>query len=414
MRISTLWKGSLLSFLILGFAVSMTYAQEMTITGKVSSAEEGDLPGVNILIQGSGQGTVSDIEGNYSIVVPGPEAVLVFSSIGYTTEAVTVGNQTVIDMVLASDVTSLKEIVVTGYTSQRKADITGAVAVVDTDAMNQVTAASFVQKLDGRAAGVTVQAGGQPGGRNTVRIRGISSFTNNDPLYIIDGVPIEDAFVNWLNPNDIESMQVLKDPSTASIYGARANNGVIIITTKKGKSGKAKLTLDINLGVQEPIKGYDKILMQDALDYHEIIRRSHVNAGLDVPTNIYGDPNNPSIPNYIWPNDGVNQTNSVDESTYSYPDNLIMPSATGTNWWDETFDPSLVQDYNIGLSGGSENAVYNVSLQYFDQDGTLKYNWFKRISLRVNSEFKIGNRIAIGQNIAVSREQNAGGHWQPG
>ena len=410
MRISTLWRSGLLSLLLFGLAFGVAYAQESTVTGNVSSAEEGALPGVNVILQGTGTGTVTDIEGNFSIQVPGPDAVLVFSSIGYTTEAVTVGSQSVIDLVLVADVTSLKEIVVTGYTSKLAAVI-WFIAVVDTDAMNQITAASFVQKLDGRAAGVTVQAGGQPGGRNTVRIRGISSFTNNDPLYIIDGVPIEDAFVNWLNPNDIESMQVLKDPSTASIYGARANNGVIIITTKKGKSGKAKLTLDVNLGVQNPIKGYDKILMQDALDYHEIIRRSHVNAGLNVPTNIYGDPNNPSIPNYIWPNDGVNQTNSVDESTYSFSDNLIMRSAegAGTNWWDETFDPSLVQDYNIGLSGGSENAVYNVSLQYFDQDGTLKYNWFKRISLRLNSEFKIGNRITIGENIAISREQNAGG-----
>ena len=353
-------------------------------------AEEGPLPGVNIIIQGTGQGTVSDIEGNYSIVVPGPEAVLVFSSIGYTTEAIAVGNQSTIDVVLAADVTSLKEIVVTGYTSQRKADITGAVAVVDTESMNEITAASFIQKLDGRAAGVTVTAGGQPGGRNTVRVRGISSFTNNDPLYIVDGVPLEDAYANWLNPNDIESLQVLKDPSTASIYGARANNGVIIITTKKGKSGKAKLSLDVNVGVQNPIKGYDKILMQDPLDYHSIVHQSHVNAGLATPTNIYGDPNSPSIPNYIWPNDGVNQTQSVDESLYSFPDYLIMPSSQGTNWWDEAFDPSLVQDYNLGISGGNDKGVYNISMQYFDQDGTLKYNWFKRLSLRANTEFKFG------------------------
>lgn len=417
MRISTLWRGSMLSLLIFGMAFSLAYAQETTVTGNVSSAEEGALPGVNIILQGSGQGTVSDIEGNYSIVVPGPDAVLVFSSIGYTTEAVTVGNQSVIDVSMVADVTSLKEIVVTGYTSQRKADITGAVSVVDTDEMNQITAASFLQKLDGRAAGVQVTTGGNPGGRSTVRIRGVSSFTNNDPLYIIDGVPVEDAYNNWLNPNDIESMQVLKDPSTASVYGARANNGVIIITTKKGTKGKAKLTVDVNVGVQNPVKGYDKILMQDPLDYHEIIKRSHEGAfpdALEVPQNIFGDPNNPSIPNYIWPNDGENQTMSVDESTYSFPDNLIMPASQGTNWWDEAFDPSLIQDYNIGVSGGNDNSVYNLSLQYFDQDGTLKHNWFKRVSLRMNSEFKIGERITIGENFAVSREQNVAGNDNQG
>ena len=158
MRNSTLWRGGLLSLLLFGFAISLAYAQESTVTGKVISVEEGELPGVNIILQGTGLGTVSDIEGNYSIVVPGSEAVLVFSSIGYTLESVTVGNQSVIDITLAPDVTSLKEIVVTGYTSQRKADITGAVAVVDTEAMNQITASSFVQKLEGRAAGVTVNS----------------------------------------------------------------------------------------------------------------------------------------------------------------------------------------------------------------------------------------------------------------
>jgi TonB-linked SusC/RagA family outer membrane protein len=380
MRISTLWKGSLLSLLTVGMAFSLAYAQERTVTGKITSDEEGPLPGVNVILQGSGQGTVSDIDGNYSLQVPGPDAVLVFSSIGYTTEAVTVGNQSTIDVVMAADVTSLKEIVVTGYTSQRKADITGAVAVVDTEQMNQLTAASFVQKLDGRAAGVTVNANGQPGGRNTVRIRGISSFTNNDPLYIIDGVPYQDAYNNWLNPHDIESIQVLKDPSAASIYGARANNGVIIITTKKGKAGKPQVQLDVNVGVATPVKGYDDILIQDALDYHEIVHRSHVNAALSTPTNIYGDPNNPSVPNYIWPNDGVNQTNDlqaqfgITEDDYSFPDQLIMPGSAGTNWWDELIDPALVQDYNLSFSGGSESAVYSLSAGYYNQEGTIKYN----------------------------------------
>lgn len=408
MRISTLWRGGLLSLLLFGLAFSLAYAQESTVTGKVTSAEEGALPGVNVLIQGTGQGTVTDIEGNYSIVVPGSESVLVFSSIGYTTEAITVGNQSTIDLVLVADVTSLKEIVVTGYTSQRKADITGAVAVVDTEAMDKITAASFVQKLDGRAAGVTVNNSGAPGGRNTVRIRGISSFTNNDPLYIIDGVPYEDAYNNWLNPHDIESIQILKDPSSASIYGARANNGVIIITTKKGKPGKAKISLDVNVGVANPVRGYDDILIQDALQYQEIVHRSHVNAGLTTPTNIYGNATSPTVPNYIWPNDGLNPTMTVDESTYSYPDNLIMPASTGTNWWDELMDPALVQDYNLSFSGGNDQGIFNVSAGYYNQDGTIKYNRWERLSLRANGEFKVG-RVTFGENMAYSREENSGG-----
>jgi TonB-linked SusC/RagA family outer membrane protein len=402
------WKSGILSLLLLGMMCISTFAQQRTVTGTVTSEDLGPLPGVNIVIQGTTQGAVTDLDGKYSINVPGPEAVLVFSYIGYTTVAITVGNQSVVDAVMVADVTALDEIVVTGYTAVRKADITGAVAIVDMDDTNELTSASVLQKLEGRAAGVSVNINGQPGSRNTVRIRGISSFTDNDPLYIVDGVPVETNTLNFLNPNDIESMQVLKDPSTASVYGARANNGVIIITTKKGQKGKARLNVDVNVGVQTPVKGLNQILIQDALDYHSIVKQSYENAGLPVPTNIYGDPNNPTIPNYTWPNNGVDQTMTVDESLYNWPDYLIMPASKGTDWWDEVFDPSMVQDYNIGMSGGTDNSVYNVSLQYYNQDGTMKYNWLDRISLRANTEFHFG-RLSIGENFSISRIQNVAG-----
>ena len=408
MRNLTKWRRGLLSLLLFTFAYFSIYAQQKTVTGQVTSEGEGPLPGVNIVIQGTVQGAVTDMDGNFSITVPGPEAVLVFSYIGYTTMAVPVGDQNVVNAVMMPDVTALDEIVVTGYTAVRRSDITGAVAVVDVDQMNRVTAANVLEKMDGRASGMTVNTNGQPGSYSVVRIRGISSFTDNDPLYLVDGVPVETRDLNFLNPNDIESIQVLKDPSTASVYGARANNGVIVITTKKGRQGRARLNVDVNLGVASPVRGLDQLLIQDALDYHEIVKRSHENDGLAVPTNIYGDPNNPTIPNYIWPNDGVNQTMTVDESLYSWPDYLIMPASTGTNWWDEVFDPSLTQDYNIGLSGGNENAVYNFSVQYYNQDGTMKNNWFDRFSARSNSEFSFG-RIRVGENLAFSRIQGVGG-----
>jgi TonB-linked SusC/RagA family outer membrane protein len=408
MLISLKWRRGMLSMFLLGIAYLAAFSQARTVTGTVTSDDAEPLPGVNIVIQGTTQGAVTDMDGHYSIDVAGPEVVILFSYIGYTTVAIPVEDKSIIDPVLRADVTALDEIVVTGYTSMKRGDITGAVAIVDMDETNQITSASVLQKLEGRAAGVQVNVNGQPGSRNTVRIRGVSSFSDNDPLYIVDGVPIETAHLNYLNPNDIESMQVLKDPSTASVYGSRANNGVIIITTKKGKKGKARLSVDVNVGVQNPVNGLDNIPIQDALDYHSIVKQSYENAGLAVPTNIYGDPNNPTIPNYTWPNDGVNQTMTVDESLYSWPDYLIMPASAGTNWWDEVFDPSLVQDYNIGMSGGGDNSVYNVSLQYYNQDGTMKYNWLDRISLRANTEFKFG-RLSIGENIAVSRIQNTSG-----
>jgi len=403
LRMSLKWLPSSLVALCLLFSATM-FAQ---ITGTiVDDSNDEPLIGASVLIAGTANGTVTDIDGNFSIAANTGD-VLEVSYTGYSTQNVTVGASSNLSIRLSQGVL-IDEVVVTGYSSQRKRDIVGAVSVVDAEELNTITAASFIQKLEGRAAGVNVTTGGAPGGRSTVRIRGVSSFNNNDPLYIIDGVPVQSAFNNAINPNDIESIQVLKDPSAASIYGARANNGVIIVTTKKGKAGKAVVSFDAYYGIQTPVRGMDDFLIQDALDYGEVVRQSHVNAGIDVPTNIYGDPNNQSIPAFLWPNDGVNQTQSADISSYSFPNNLIHPASTGTNWWDEVFDPSPVMDVNLGVSGGTENATYNISANYFDQDGTMKHTWWRRLSLRANSQFKAG-RFTFGENLSVSRSENVDG-----
>ena len=395
-----------LVFVLTGFLMTTTM-EAQTVSGVVSDGSTGEaLIGASVIVKDANRGTITDIDGSYSVEATAND-VLIFSFVGYDNIEEVVGNRTTIDVSLQQGIL-VDEVVVTGYSTQRKKDITGAVSVVDADEMNTITAASFVQKLEGRAAGVNVTTGGAPGGRSTVRIRGISSFTNNDPLYVIDGVPVQDAFNNLLNPNDIESIQVLKDPSVASIYGARANNGVIIVTTKKGRAGKTVVSFDAYTGVQNPVRGMDDFLILDALDYGEIVRRSHVNAGLDVPTNIYGDPNNQTIPNYLWPNDGVNQTQSVDESTYSFPDNLIHPASAGTNWWDEVFDPSQVTDINLGVSGGTESGTFNISANYFNQDGTMKHTWWRRLSLRANSQFTAG-RFTFGENLSLARSENVDG-----
>jgi len=382
-------------------------AQTRTLEGKVTDINNEPLIGASVVVKGTSSGTVTDIDGLFEIQIENGD-VLVFSYTGYETieRTITAADEEVV--VEMQEGVVIDEVVVTGYATQRKRDITGAVAVVDVEEMNNITSASFLQRLDGRAPGLNVTTGGAPGGRSTVRIRGVSSFQNNDPLYVIDGVPVQDAFNNQLNPNDIESIQVLKDPSTASIYGARANNGVIIITTKKGSPGRTQVSYNGYVGVQQPVKGFDDILIQDALDYSEIVTRSFRNAGLDVPTNIYGNPDNPTIPNYIWPNDGTNQTQTVDESTYSFPDNLIMRASPGTNWWDEVFDPALVQDHNLSLSGGNENATFNISAGYYDQQGTMIETYFRRYSLRANSQFTKG-RFTFGENIQLSRVENVDG-----
>lgn len=413
------WLKSLASLLLLSVLCVHLQAQSQTITGVISDAENGEtLIGATVIVKGTSVGTVTDIDGTYSLQAS-PGDILVFSFTGYSGQEVEVGTSNTIDISLAQGV-DIDEVVVTGYSTQRKRDITGAVAVIEAADMNQVTASSFLQKLEGRASGLTMTTGGAPGGRSTVRIRGISSFGNNDPLYVVDGVPVQDGFFNMLNPNDIESMQVLKDASAASIYGARANNGVIIVTTKKGEVGRPRVTYSGSIGTQTPVKGMDDFLIQDPLQYAEYQKRAFENAGLPVPTNIFGNPDSPSIPRYLWPNDGTNQTNDLGaldadgnakfDPNYSFPNNLIMESSPGTNWWDEVFDPSPVMDHNLSISGGGENSNFMISGNYFDQDGTAKHTWWKRYTVRANSEFRAG-KFTVGENLSIAHQRNVDGNF---
>ncbi len=375
MRISTLWRSATLSLLLVGFVVSLVYAQERTVTGKVTSAEEGSLPGVNVIIQGTGSGTVSDIDGNYSLVVPGPEAILVFSSIGYTTEAITAGNQTVLDVVLAQDITSLKEIVVTGYASQEKKDLTGAVSVVKPEELTAMPSTQIVNQLQGRVAGVTVTQDSRPGETAKIRIRGYTSLSGvNDPLYVVDGVPT--GGLGGINPLDVESLTVLKDAGAASIYGSRASNGVVVVTTKKGKKGMA-VGFNMYAGTQQPGKGpIDDVLTTQ--DYADLTWDIYEAGGVPVNNPIFGpyNPANPGEPSFpSW--------------------------AAETNWWDEVTNPASIQNYDLSLSGGNDNSKFYAGLGYFDQDGITLYNYYKRLSGRFNAEFKIKDRVTIGENMSI-------------
>src|SRR4030042_3955717 len=230
MQISTNVRRIALFVFSMVLSAGILYGQERTITGRVSAAEEGPLPGVNVTVQGTTIGAITDVNGGYSIKVPGPTSVLIYSSIGYVTQPITVGSQSVIDVVMVSDVQALSEVVVTGYTTQRRRDLTGAVGGVETGELTAVPTGQLTSQLPGRASGVTVITDGRPGEAAKVRIRGFSSFESNDPLYIVDGVPTTD--ISYLNPNDVETMVVLKDAGAASVYGSRASNGVMVVTTK--------------------------------------------------------------------------------------------------------------------------------------------------------------------------------------
>jgi TonB-linked SusC/RagA family outer membrane protein len=387
--------------------------QQRQVSGRVTSEEGVALQGVAIRVQGTDVSTNTDASGRYTIAAPA-DAVLLVQFIGYRTLAVNIGARTTVDIVMEQAIAVLGEVVVTGYTEQRRADITGAIASVDVQSVERQSTASVLQRLDGRVPGVTVEASGNPGGRSTVRVRGVSSFQNNNPLYIIDGTPVEDSYVNWLNPQDVESIQVLKDASAASIYGSRATNGVVIIQTKRGTQGPTQINVDVRMGVARPVRGYDDFVITDALEYQKVVKRSYENAGLAVPENIFGDPDNPTIPAYTWPNDGVHQTtDTLDTSGYSWPYNLIMPGSAGTNWWDVVFGSALVADANMSISGGGQASRYNISFNYLNQEGTAAYNRYQRGSARINTEFNVG-KFTVGENFSFSVDENYGGAGDPG
>jgi len=376
------------------------------VSGTVTDAESGEaLIGASIFVKGTQTGTITDIDGTYSLDA-GADDVLVFSFVGYTDQEEAVAGRSTVDVALAVG-ELLDEVVVTGYSSQRKRDITGAVAVVNSDDLNQVAATSFTQKLEGKVTGVTVSTSGEPGSGSAIRIRGVGSFQNNDPLYIVDGVPTQDAFQTGLNPNDIESIQVLKDASAASIYGARANNGVIIVTTKKGKAGKTVVTYTGNYGIANPVNRYR--LETDPARYSEVVWRGFEAAGIDIPAEVPYSAGRGVIPQYIYAGDfsGYPGSNSVNEANYSFPDNLIMRASAGTDWWDEVFDAAPTTEHTLGLSGGNEAARFNISAGYLNQQGTLIETFFERVSLRANSEFTKG-RFTAGENLSIARSQGVG------
>jgi TonB-dependent starch-binding outer membrane protein SusC len=390
------------------------WAQLVPVSGTVTSAAGVPLPGVTVRVQGTDQRTVTDASGKYRLSVPA-DAVLTFAHVGDRPVQTTVSGRTTVDVTMAA-ISYLEQVVVTAYTEQRRADITGAVASVDVDAAKKQTQASVLKSLDAAVPGLTVQSSGAPGSRSTVRIRGISSFQNNDPLYIVDGTPVQDSYINFLNPNDIASIQVLKDASAASIYGSRASNGVVVIETiKSGPPGPPRATLRARTGIATPTRGYDDFLITNSLDYFAVQKARYTNAGLPVPTSVFGDPNNPSVPNYTYADpsavltrDAFGRIVTVDKSKYSYPNALIMPGSSGTDWWKTVFSSAPIQDYNLDVRGGGDANAYAVSFNYFDQVGTAAYNDFKRGSVRVNTSFN-RSKLNFGENIALSVDRHYGG-----
>ena len=347
--------------------------QARNVTGKVTSEDAPDgLPGVNVLLKGTNTGTVTDVDGNYTIEVSSNSATLVFSFVGYLNTEVVVGDRSVININLLADVQALDELVVIGYGSQKRSDLTGSISSVDPDQFEGRNISSLEEGLQGQAPGVqVVQGSGQPGGRTIVRIRGQNSILGGgDPLYVIDGVPVTSfndgntSILSTINPGDIESIEILKDASATAIYGARGGNGVILITTKRGKQGQ-HVTFESTVGISEVIKTLDVL---DSNQFVRLANERSVNDGVDLP-----------FPN---PNDVV---------------------GTNTNWQDEIFQTALVQNYTINFSGGGENTNYFASGNYLDQEGTIIGTGFSRGSFRLNLDQKVSERFSFSTQMYASR-----------
>jgi len=354
-------------------------AQEKTVTGVVTTPGEGSLPGVSIVIQGTTVGTITDINGKYSIKVPGPSAVLIYSSVGFVTQSFAVGSQTVINVSLESDVKAISEVVVTGYSTQRKRDITGAVGVVKTDEIKALPVGNITNQLQGHTSGITVVGNGQPGSVAKLRIRGPGSFENNDPLYVVDGIPTDN--ISNLNPNDVASISVLKDAGAASIYGSRASSGVIVITTKSGTKG-VKVTYDMFTGFKTPGAGPTEDLLS-ATEYAKLQWLVYKNDATVEVHPLYGDSKNanPTMPKW----------------------------SANTDWYDVITDNAPMTNHDLTLSGGNDNATFFIGLGVFQEDGIILYTNNDKYTARVNSDFKtLNNKLKIGENLSFRYGTNHG------
>lgn len=385
------------------------YAQN--ISGTVTS-DDGPLPGATVLVQGTNDFATTDFDGNFTIEAA-QGAILEVSFVGYTTQQVPVdGDQITITLALGN---LLEEVIVTtGYGTQSKRDITGAVSTIDAEELTSVPATTFAQQMQGRASGISVVSDATPGGEATVRIRGFGTTGNNNPLYVIDGVPTESQ--GNLNPQDIESFQILKDASAASIYGSRAANGVIIITTKRGKVGEGKISYSSFFGWQTAANDVDAL---DARGLGEYLYLADYYAGKTPSHGQYGfsgTPENPqiSIPNYVFPSGAA----SVDESLYSLTESNIyaITKSADTNWWELLTQANApMSQHSIDASGATETSQYAFNATFFSQDAVIKYQGYKRATIRLNSSTKtLGDRLEVGENFTLSLDNRFGGFGNDG
>jgi len=361
---------------LLGLTPTIVVAQEVahTVTGTITSQKGETLPGVTVVVKGTTQGASTDVNGKFSLSVPNNNAVLVVSSIGFTRQEVPIGAQTDIKIELATDTRALDEVQVVGYGVQKKSQVTGAISSVDEQQLRDVPVANIGQALQGRAAGVSIASNGTaPGQSPTIRIRGNRSFSgSNDPLLVVDGIPY-DGSLNDLNPDDITSLEVLKDASSTAIYGARGANGVVLITTKRGKSGATRVTYSGYYGQK---RAYGRFDLQDGQQYYNYKLEAYraQNPGFD-----------PASQSFLTNDERANYA-----------------AGRTTDYQSLLFQKGHIQNHSLGMSGGTEQTQYSASLGYYDETGIVPVQRFQRYSLRGTLDQQIGKRVKVGFNTLNS------------
>lgn len=416
------WKNLLVITLCL---VAISTKAQRNVTGKVVDSTSKQ-PIVGAVISGNGTTitSITDSQGAFTISLPENTTQLDVSSPSYTSQTISIaGKNDAGTIYLRELVTQLEQVVVVGYGTQKKKDLTGAVSTVNMGEVKSQPTASPIEALQGKALGVQIITDGSPGATPQIRIRGNSTINNNDPLYIIDGMPFT-GNLSWLSSNDIESMQVLKDASAASIYGSRANNGVVIVTTKKGrKNGPPKVSFDMYYGTQNPNKGTFPKFMNPT-QFADYLYTAFENAGQTPGSNgttgsNYGtDPTKPSLPTYLLAGSATGQNiteSDADPSKYRYTQNsstfyqITKANQSGTNWFDAITHKAPVQNYQLSVLGGGENSSYAVSGSYLKQDGIIKNTGFKRYTIRANTNFTtLDGHLNFGENIQYSYDEGYG------
>ncbi|MBC8153680.1 MAG: SusC/RagA family TonB-linked outer membrane protein, partial [Bacteroidetes bacterium] len=371
--------------------------QERIISGQVLSAEDDSpQPGVNVAVKGTTRGTTTDASGNYRIGIPNDNAILVFSSVGSIAQEITVGNRSTLDVKLAVDLKTLNEVVVIGYGTQKKSQLTGAISSVSAKEIAELPITNARQALQGRAAGVDViQTGSRPGAGVTVRIRARRSINaSNDPLYVLDGIPLA-GNIDDISPNDISGLEVLKDASATAIYGSRGANGVVLVTTKRGKAGPTQVTYDGYYGVSQELSRID---VMDGAQFAEYKRESR--RALGTATGGYKNADGTAVP--------TGQINTfADNALFEAVEQDGIAKNRTTDYQSYLLRPGSIQNHNVSVLGGSEKTQFGLSVGYFNEVGIIKNQDFSRYNFRLSIDHQINSRLRVGlTTLAAYSEQN--------